>query len=380
MENNLNLFDLDDSGMADADFFAVAEEQEQPNLENKDQAPNPDDSEDSKDQEEDKKPEDLFSEVEEEQEEEEEEGDDKQKPSTNEEPIDEDQAIKTLKFLKEKGIADFELEELTADKADEILEDTLDTMFEDRIEELFTGMPDIVKNLNKFVLDGGDINEYLDTVAKSKESSLTPDMDLEKEENLILAVKQGLKSEGYDNEYIEAQIEFLKDSNRLEKHGKMHFKKWDTDRQKQEQAVLASRQTQKENQKKLHRELKGKVSSFLAETEEVPGFKVSREDKRILPSYMTDRAVKLENGNQVTGMQSDLMRVLNSPTGSFQLAKLLRSASEGGELNFEHIAKETETKVTKKVREEVRRNKNSIQKDSTGSGSKNKRPLADYFN
>ena len=43
-------------------------------------------------------------------------------------------------------------EELTEDKAGEILEDSLDGLFEDRIEELFENVPDIVKDMNKFVL------------------------------------------------------------------------------------------------------------------------------------------------------------------------------------------------------------------------------------
>ena len=91
---------------------------------------------------------------------------------------------------------------------------------------------------------------------------------------------------------------------------------------------------------------------------------------------MSDRTVRLDNGSQVTGMQRDLMRVLNSPTGSVQMAKLLKAASQEGELSFDEIKKATETKVAKKVKDNVRRNK-SI---TSQSGGKKTRPLADYFN
>lgn len=394
MDNNINLFGLDESGASDEDFFALADGAEAP-AEDEDQGKDPDSSEDSKDQEDKKeksKPEpedDLFSSAEEEEENDEEdgdEGDDQRKgPKDGDEEEEEisDKSIATVQLLKDRGLVDFELEEdeeLTAEKADEILEDSLEVMFEDRIEELFDNLPDVVKNLNKFVIEGGDINKYLASVAESKATGLTPDMDLEEESNQIAAIKQGLAAEGHDNEYIEAQIEFLKDSKRLEKHGKMHFNKWDIERKKKEEALLSSTRLEKENAKKAQRRLKNKVTEFLKETEEVPGYKVSREDKRVLPSYMTDRNIKLDNGNTITRLQNDLMRVLNSPTGSYQLAKLLREAGEEGELDFKNIAKETETKVAKKVRENVRRNKNSIQKGSGGTGTKTKKPLAEYFN
>ena len=73
------------------------------------------------------------------------------------------------------------------------------------------------------------------------------------------------------------------------------------------------------------------------------------------------------------------MRVLNSPTGSVQIAKLLKAANEDGELNFEEIKKHTETKVVKEVRENVRRNKKSVI-SGAGGVKKTKKHLASYFN
>jgi uncharacterized radical SAM superfamily protein len=62
------------------------------------------------------------------------------------------------------------------------------------------------------------------------------------------------------------------------------------------------------------------------------------------------------------------------------MAKLLRAASKEGELIFDEIAKDTETKVTKKVRENVRRDKKGIIAQSGGGSARSKRPLAEYFN
>lgn len=297
--------------------------------------------------------------------------------------LEEGESISALALMKAKGIIDYELEEgetLTESRAAEILEDSMDGGLESRIEELFADVPDTLKELNKFVLNGGDLNTFLDKVAIQNEKGITSDMDMSEEGNQELVIRNGLKEEGYDEEYITAQIEFLQDSKRMETHAKTHFKKWETKKTAEQAAIIEEQENKAKADKNSRRELKGKVATFLKDTESVTGFTVTAKDRKALPDYMSDRTIKLENGSQVTGMQKDLMRVLNSPTGSIQMAKLLKAASKEGELIFDEIKKDTETKVTKKVRENVRRNTKSVISQSGGGSAKSKRPLADYFN
>ena len=384
MNNNTdteNFFGFGDSDVSDVDFFTVGEEEDQ-NLEKTN--PKPEDKSKVEEEQEEEEDDDLFVEAEQDQEEEEDEDDedDSSKTNPNDEEVLEGKFINTLSLLKEKGLVDYELEEgevLTEERASEILEDGLDNLFEDRIEELFEGTPDLLKEMNKFVLKGGSLDTFLNTIAKQNSTCITADIDLEKEENQILVVRKGLEEEGYDDEYITSQIEFLKDSKRLESIAGKHFKKWDDNRKVEQAAILKSQEDAKIREKNQRRELKTKVSIFLKETEEVGGFIVTPKERKALPDYMSDRSVKLENGNQITSMQRDLMRVLNSPTGSVQIAKLLKNATETGELNFDEINKNTETKVTKQVRDNVRRSKQSIVKSAESKNSRKKLKLADYF-
>lgn len=377
-----------ETDISDVDFFA-AEEEETETEDVKDKSKkNPASEDTSKEEEEQEEEEstedDFFEDAEQEEEESEEEESEEEESEEEETETQSGDSITTLNLLKGKGFLDYELEEgeeLTDEKASEILEDSLDNLFEERIAELFEDVPEIVKEMNKFVLKGGDINAFLQTVAVQNTSGLEEGMDLELEANQELVIRHGLKEEGYDKEYIDAQIEFLKDSKRMKKHSETHYKKWETKNKAEQTAILKSQEKAIANDKAQRRALKNKVTTFLKETDEVTGFTVTKQDRKDLPNYMSDRVVKLDNGNQITGMQKDLMRVLNSPTGSVQMAKLLKAANEQGELNFEEIKKETETKVTKKVRENVRRNKKSIVSQSGGGkNSKPKRPLADYFN
>ena len=378
--NNNDFTAFDETDISDIDFFAIDEnaggsEEEEEEIKPVDK---PKGDEEEQVEEEDN----LFEEgTEEGTEEEDEEGSEEGTEEEGEDStIQEGDSITTLNLLKGKGFLEYELEEgeeLTDEKAGEILEDSLDSLFEERIEELFENVPDIVKDMNKFVLKGGDINVFLQTVSAQNTSGLKEGMDLEDEDNQELIIRHSLKEEGYDDEYIASQIEFLKDSKQIEKISTKQFKKWEQ-KTKAEQTIILESQKQKTlANKNQHRALKTKVTTFLDETEEVAGFTVTKQDRKILPNYMSDRTIKLENGNQITGMQKDLMRVLNSPTGSVQIAKLLRAASVEGELDFEEIKKTTETKVVKKVRENVRRSKKSI--TQSGGKSNKKRALTDYF-
>lgn len=390
IENEMQTFEgFLDSDVEDVDFFAEAEKEEGDPKKPEEGADGGDDPKKPKnpeegEEEEVEEEENLFeqAEISEEEEEEEEEGEDPKKPKESgedEEAEDSGESISTLNVLKRKGYLDYELEEgeeLTEEKAEELLEDSLDSMIDERFEELFSNAPDSVKNLNKFILKGGDPEEYLKSMIDSANSSMKKDMDLEDEKNQILSVTQGLKEEGYDQDYIDAQIEFLRDSKRLKKHAETHYTKWEKKTEKEEAQRLQDIADQKEAEKKNRRALKSKVTGFLEDNDEVEGFKVSVADRKVLPNYMTEREIKLEDGSMVTQMQKDLMRVLNSPTGSVQIAKLLQKANKQGELSFKGIEETAKTKVTKKVKDDIRRNKNIIKK----TGDKKKRTLASYFN
>ncbi len=301
-------------------------------------------------------------------------------PSENKGGEDKIANSKLINSLKNRGLIEFELEEgeeLTEERAEEILEDSFENMFEDRLEELFSGVPKVVKDLNKFVINGGDPNTFLQQVANNNTASIKRGMDLQDKNNAKAVISEGLAAQGYDQDYIDSQIEFLESKDLLERDAKVHYDKWEKEKDAKEEAILQSEAAAKNKEKIQRRALKNKVVDFLSETKEIEGYKISKEDRKVLPNYMSDRTVQLENGAYVTGLQKDLMRVLNSPTGSIQMAKLLRAATEQGELNFEDIGRNVRTNVTQEVRENVQNRSTIVTKNADGN---KKRPLHSYFN
>lgn len=65
----------------------------------------------------------------------------------------------------------------------------------------------------KYVHNGGDYRDLLDTLAESSE--IDEDIDITDEKNQEKILKVLMSQDGEDDEIIEAQIEFLKESGKL---------------------------------------------------------------------------------------------------------------------------------------------------------------------
>jgi len=275
--------------------------------------------------------------------------------------------IGTLNHLKEKGLADYELEEgeeMTEEKAAEIVEDSWDNGIESRIEELFEDLPPVLKQLNQFALKGGDVNQFLSQIAQNNTQGISADMDLAVEANQELVVRDALKKDGMDDDLIASQIEFLKSSNKLEAYAKnKHSKKMEADA-KANEALVKKQQDAAKARKNSLRKSKNDLTSNLKKMENIKGFQVTKQDQKELPSYMVDRSVKLPNGNFITNMQRDLMEAMQNEEKALVIAKLLRN-----DFDLSELQKQAETDVVKDIKNKVRRNQAS---PTSSGGGKNK--------
>ena len=286
-----------------------------------------------------------------------------------------------LNLLKDKGILDFELdegEELTEELAEEILEDKFDEAIEGRIGELFAGLPDVVKQMIKFAKDGGDPTTFVQTLAQATSTGLTTNMDMSQEANQEAVMKTMLKKDGYDDEDISTQIEFLKDSGKLKAMAEKRFDVWNKNQEKETAALTAAQENKRKQDREELRERKATLISELQTTTEVDGIKLNSKDKREIPSYIFDKNIELENGSKISSYHKDVWEAMSNKKASLQLAKLLRERKKDGSFDFSKIEKIAETAVTRKVKDNVQRNKDITPQVSVGKISSQK-SLADYF-
>jgi len=287
--------------------------------------------------------------------------------------------VTAVNLLKEKGIIDFELEEnqeLDEDTANELLEDKLEEAVENRVEELFTGLPDVVKQIVKYAKDGGDLDNLFQNLAKTKQVPINKNLDLSDERNQELVIRTTMQQEGNSEEEINSLIDYYKETGKLESISQVKLEKFLEKQKKQERRLLQEQQQQEEQQR--IKEEKLRITQELKNKDEITGFKLDVKDKKELPSYLLDRKIKLENGGVISEFHKDIYEVMANQTTALQLAKLLRNRNEDGTFNFSNIETIAKTKLAKEVKDNLRRTKSSNFIKSTGSTATIK-SLADYF-
>lgn len=309
---------------------------------------------------------------------EDEDEDDKETPSGKKEPVTNVNNKQTLEFLKEKGLVDYELEEgkeLTEEEAEHLIEDSWEKALEAEVESTIKDLPQDIKDLIKFASKGGNVGELLGKMVQHATSGITKNSDIENEDVQVLAITMDLKNQGYDQEYIDSQVEFLKDSNKL---GIISKKSFDKIVAEQEAETAGQVQRQKENiesRKKQAREYKTNITTHINSLNEMGGLPISKQDKTVLPTYISEPTVELQDGRFVSEMQADLFKVMADKDKIVLLAKLLKT-----DFDFSAIERRKQTQAARGVREAVERvDRKELSNSESGGHKSNKKALWDML-
>lgn len=327
------------AGQGEHEFNFGGEQEEEKQEEDKDKGKKKPESEEDKaakyqfnfgDEEEEEKGEEEEQE-EEEQEEEEDEQPDKSKTSKKPESKTGEKLNSkgVLSFLKNKGFIELDdninIDEMTDDEIEDQLEDVMDASNETYFENQVKDLPPVAKNLLKVAASGGDVGKYLSTVVSGMTSTLKKGLDLSKESNQELVMRNLLAKEGKDAEDIEDEIEFLKSKERLATTAEKKYNKWEADVEKEEETILAQETERKRKAKEGTRKYRNDLTDFLGKTKEVSSFEITVNDKRELPSYIANPAYEAENGRPLSEFQKDLFEALKDNNKVVALAKILKS-------------------------------------------------------
>lgn len=285
----------------------------------------------------------------------------------------------TLAFLKEKGLVDYELEEgqeLSDDDAENILEDSWEASLEKEVEATIKDLPDELKQLIKFATKGGDVGDLLGKMVQHATSGINKNSDMENEDVQVLAVTMDLRNQGYDQEEIDSQIEFLKEKDKLEGIAKKAFDRI-VQAQEEETAGQVERQKQViEHKKKAARDYKTNITSHINSLDETGGLPISKQDKTTLPTYISEPNVELQDGRFVSEMQADLFKVMADKDKIVLLAKLLKT-----DFDFSAIERKKQTAAARGIKDEIQRadKTQGVTNSSSGGHKPQKRNLVDYL-
>ena len=264
-----------------------------------------------------------------------------------------------LKYLKEKGyIEGEELEEDIVKDEDKLLE----YVVEDRVNSMLEDLPDEVRELNKYVLNGGDLTSYLALLKEEKAVNFTKDRLTEPEVQKQI-VATFLEKEGYDKDLIEDQIAYLEDSKKLSKFAEKYFEKYQTEIKEQKKLQLQKAELQRKEKAEQLKQQKNKIAELI-EKEKFEEININSKDKYNLPRYMYDQKIKVGKGQYISEMHKDLYEVMQDPKKAIILAKLLKN-----KLSLQEIAKKAETQAVSKIEDNLTRRKENGRRKS----------FADYF-
>jgi hypothetical protein len=272
----------------------------------------------------------------------------------------------TLSFLKERGLVEYEEDPekpLSDEDAENLIEDSWEAALEKEVESTIKELPDELKQLIKFASKGGDVGELLGKMVQHATSGINKNSDISNEDVQVLAVTMDLRNQGYDQEYIDDQIEFLKEKDKLEGIAKKSFDKIVAE-QEAETAGQVERQKQTlESKKKAAREYKSNITTHINSLEDAGGLPISKQDKTVLPTYISEPTVELQDGRFVSEMQADLFKVMADKDKIVLLAKLLKS-----DFDFSAIERKKQTVASRGIRDEIQRADKTQTITSSSSG------------
>ena len=146
----------------------------------------------------------------------------------------------------------------------------------------------------------------------------------------------------------------------------------------QEAETAGQVQRQKENiesRKKQAREYKTNITTHINSLNEMGGLPISKQDKTVLPTYISEPTVELQDGRYVSEMQADLFKVMADKDKIVLLAKLLKT-----DFDFSAIERKKQTQAARGVREAVERvDRKELSNSESGGHKSNKKALWDML-
>lgn len=342
------------------------EEDNDETSENKEERKDSKEKSKKKDQKEDVEDLDFFSENEED---EDESKDEKNKTNKKSSEVKfESDSAKTLDFLKNKGLIELGEDETISDEnADDLLEDKLEEYRENAIKEAIADLPEEAKNLIRFTSKGGDPREYFKTLTEIANSRINKNSDIQDIKTQEAAVTEDLKMQGYDEEYIETHIKVLKDSGKLEDIAEKSFNKILKKQEEVEKAQLKEIEEQNKLRRETSKKFKEDLNTFLEESSDVMGYKLSPSEKKSFPDYISNPKVRLENGKKITSLQADLFKAMADKNKLIMLSRILKN-----DFDLSFVEKQAVSKDNKEKRKNIR---NDVSPKGAGVKTKNKKPI-----
>jgi len=310
--------------------------------------------------------------------------DDNQVEDTEEEEAYVPDSHYVLQHLRDMGYFNYNDEDianLEDDDVEAFMENQMDSLVRESVAESLSKLPPILRDLNMYALEGGDITQFFSQIAANNSVGISEGMDLSDPSIQEHIVRYTLASQGYDQNYINSNIEFLTNSNNLQTHAESYYIQHINFQRAQREEMVIRQQEEAAYREQVTRNYYKQMKDYVSKATSIGDIPLSLRDKNDIADYMLTPSIQLQDGTSMSNLQKDLYyEVMNNHEAAMQLALLLKNRKEDGTFDFSFMQRQAETKVANKARQGIRRQQNTVPSNASGStpNYKNK-TLADYF-
>lgn len=294
----------------------------------------------------------------------------KPKGSTAEQSI----YVDLYRDLKEQGIfKHVELEEdedLDSDTFLEIQEQEYEAEVHDRLYNWSQELDEDAKAFIKFKTEGGKTEDFFNIL---QSSSSIPIGELEDEKYQDKVIRFQLAKEGWKSDEIEDRLEYLTDTGKKRDAARRYDTRLKEDLEVEKEKALKSAEQQKLNTREQEEKFKTNIRTTLETSNDINGFKISKNDKEKIFKALTKKEHKVGEGKFITGFQKKFAEALEDTNKLILLTKILEE-----DFNMSDLEKQISTKKTKQIKSNIERRR-ALRPGSSGSSLQGSH-VADFFN
>ena len=251
----------------------------------------------------------------------------------------------------------------------EAVNGTIDKRVQEEIDYFQKTLPEDGKSLLKHLMDGGQVNTFLETFSTPNISEMEVTGDNQSNQKHVL--KEFMKLRGDSQEDINEALEMYEDNGVLERQATKAKGRLEKYYDQQKEQLELKRNQEKESRETQRKEVIDNISTTIQNSEHIKGFPLTTKSKKNLVSYMTEPNIKLNNedGTQqyVTQFQADEMNA-SQDISDFILKAYLRMT----DFNLDGLKKKAVSNFSKKFKKSLQNKKELT--DTPGMFGGDKRP------
>lgn len=287
-----------------------------------------------------------------------------------EEEIKDDFFVNLTKDLKERNV--FSTVDIPEDEViDEEKFFELHTKeVENRVDEVFQGffeeLDDDGAAFLKFKKEGGNTKDFFKVYSQGSNTPKLEDLETDHEKEAV--IKHYLQNyDDIDSSDIESRITWMKDNNVIDKYSDRYSNKIKEIDKKSKIELEKRIEENKKIEAKQRSEFKTEIKSFIKDNNVLDEFQV----KSSLVNYITEPSIKVGVNQYVTPLQNKLAEVFKDREKLVKLSVILES-----DFDFSDLVKKVETKNTREIKSNLRRQSETKKSSSRARGRKS---LAEWF-